>query len=48
LQKGKIYIYFHFREGKITSNSEEYERDKLITNAKGGDINEKDAEEGKD
>ena len=48
LQKGKIYIYYHYREGKITSNMEEYERDKLITNSKGGDINEKDTEESKE
>ncbi len=27
---------------------EEYERDKLITNSKGGDINEKDTEESKE
>lgn len=27
---------------------EEYEREKLITNAKGGDINDKDTEESKE
>ncbi len=43
-----IYIYYHFREGKITSRMEEYVREILITNTKGGDINEKDTEESKE
>jgi hypothetical protein len=48
MQKGEIYIYYHYREGKITSNMEKYRRDELIANAKGGDINEKDTEESKE
>lgn len=47
LDKGRVFIYYHFREGKITSNSESFVRDDLIGEAKLGDMNEKDTEENK-
>lgn len=47
LEKGRVYIYYHFRDGKITSHQEEFIRDDLIGEAKLGDMNEKDTEENK-
>ena len=47
LDKGKVFIYYHYRDGKITSHSEEFIRDHLIGEAKLGDMNEKDTEENK-
>lgn len=47
LEKGRVFIFYHFRDGKITSNSEQFERDALIGEAKLGDMNEKDTEENK-
>lgn len=48
LAKGMVYIYYHFREGKVTAKFEEFERDKLIGQVKVGDINDKDTEESKE
>lgn len=47
LEKGRVFIYYHYREGKVTSNSESFIRDELIGEAKLGDMNEKDTEENK-
>ena len=47
LEKGRVYIYYHYRDGKITSNAETFVRDDLIGEAKLGDMNEKDTEENK-
>lgn len=47
LEKGKVFIYYHFRDGKITSQSEQFERAALIGEAKLGDMNEKNTEENK-
>lgn len=40
-------IYYHFKEGQITSKFETYVRDDLIGNVKIGDMNEKDEDEDK-
>ena len=47
LSKGRVYIYKHFNNGRITTGSETYIRDELIGgDAKvGGDMNDKDAQE---
>lgn len=42
-----MYIYYHYREGKITSKFEQFDRSDLIGEAKLGDMNEKDTEESK-
>ncbi len=47
LEKGRVFIYYHFRDGRITSHSEQFIRDDLIGEAKLGDMNEKDTEENK-
>lgn len=48
LDKKRVYLFYHFREGKVTANSEEFDREKLIGQVKVGDINEKDTEENKE
>jgi len=40
-----IYIYYHYKEGKITADYKDFHRDDLIGSAKTGDMNEKDVEE---
>ena len=40
-----IYIYYHYKDGKITADYKEFLRDDLIGSAKTGDMNEKDVEE---
>ena len=45
LDKKMIYIYYHYKDGKITSDYKEFLRDDLIGSAKSGDMNEKDVEE---
>lgn len=47
LTKGLVYVYYHFREGRVTSNEECYKREDLLGQAKMGDMNEKDTEENK-
>lgn len=47
LEKFKVFLYYHFKDGKITSKFEEFDREKLIGQAKIGDMNEKDTEENK-
>lgn len=47
MDKGRVFIYYHYRDGKITANSESFVRDDLIGEAKLGDMNEKDTEENK-
>lgn len=42
-----VYIFYHYRKGKITAHQEEFNRDELIGSAKVGDMNEKDTEESK-
>jgi len=48
VQRGEIFIYYHYKEGKITSRMETYKRNVLITSSKGGDLNDKDAVESKE
>lgn len=48
MQKGEYYIFYHYKDGKVTSRMEKYDREILITNTKGGDINDKDNEESKE
>lgn len=45
LDKKMIYIYYHYKKGKITADYKEFSRDELIGQAKTGDMNEKDVEE---
>jgi hypothetical protein len=45
LDKKMVYIYYHYKEGKITADYKEFSRDDLIGQAKMGDMNEKDVEE---
>jgi len=40
-----IFIYYHYKDGKITADYKEFLRDDLIGSAKTGDMNEKDEEE---
>jgi hypothetical protein len=47
LDKGKVFIFYHFKTAKITAHSESFKRDDLIGQAKLGDMNEKDTEENK-
>ena len=47
LEKDRVFIYYHFRDGKITSNSETFIREELIGQLRLGDMNEKDTEENK-
>jgi hypothetical protein len=47
IEKGRVYIYYHFRDGKITAHSEQFNREDLIGEAKLGDMNDKDTEENK-
>jgi len=47
LAKGRVFLFYHFREGKVTAKEEEFFRDDLIGQAKMGDMNEKDTEDSK-
>lgn len=47
IEGGRVSIYYHFKEGEITSKFETYVRDDLIGNVKIGDMNEKDEDEDK-
>jgi hypothetical protein len=40
-----IYIYYHYKKGKITADYKEFSRQDLIGQTKSGDMNEKDVEE---
>jgi hypothetical protein len=44
LAKDMVYIYYHYREGRITSTHQEWNRSQLITQGKSGDTNEKEEE----
>lgn len=45
LEKGKVFIYYHYREGKITANQNSYNTEELLDHNKGvGDINENEDE----
>lgn len=45
LDKKKVYIFYHYKEGKITAAQREFSRDELIGQSKLSDMNEKDQEE---
>lgn len=45
LEKQMIYIYYHYKKGKITADYKEFSRQDLIGQTKSGDMNEKDVEE---
>ena len=47
LEKGVYYIHYHYKEGKVTANSETFIKDELLATTKVGDMNEKDTEENK-
>jgi len=42
-----VFLYYHFKDGKITSKAESFEREQLIGQARLGDMNEKDTDEDK-
>jgi hypothetical protein len=42
LEKGKVYIYYHYREGKVTCDFQQFDRSELIGEIKVGDMNEKE------
>ena len=44
LAKDMVYIYYHYKEGRITSSHQEWNRSQLITQGKSGDTNEKEEE----
>lgn len=45
LNKKQVYIYYHYKEGKITAGYDEFPRDELIGNNKLSDINDGEKEE---
>ena len=45
LEKKIVYIYYHYKEGKITADYVEFQRDDLIGQTKMGNDKEDDAEE---
>lgn len=45
LEKKRVYIYYHYKDGKITANYQEFSRDDLIGQSKMSDMNEKESEE---
>lgn len=45
LDKQMIYIFYHYKKGKITADYKNFSRDELIGQTKTGDMNEKDVEE---
>jgi hypothetical protein len=45
LDKKRVYIYYHYKDGKITANYQEFSRDDLIGQSKMSDMNEKESEE---
>ena len=48
LLKRRVYIKFHYEEGKITSRGESFDRDELIGHAKIDNVNDKDQEDSKE
>jgi hypothetical protein len=44
LEKGRVYLYYHFREGKVTANQQQYKTEDLLEHNK-GDTNEKNDED---
>jgi hypothetical protein len=44
----KVYIHYHYEEGKITSSEEQWDRNQYIGQAKLDNVNDKDAEENKE
>jgi len=45
LEKGRVFIFYHYREGKITAKQEQYNTEDLLEHNKSGDMNEKDTED---
>jgi hypothetical protein len=45
LEKKKVDIYYHFKEGKVTAKNKSYHRDDLIGKATHNEMNEKETEE---
>ena len=48
LVKARIYIYYHYANGKITNRDGEWNRDDLIGHIKINDMNENEKEETKE
>jgi hypothetical protein len=45
LEKKRVYIYYHYKEGKITADFKDFSRDELIGQSKLSDMNDKEVEE---
>jgi hypothetical protein len=45
LDKKRVYIYYHYKEGKITADYKDFSRDELIGQSKLSDMNDKEVEE---
>lgn len=45
LDKKLVYIYYHYKEGKITADFKQFSRDELIGQSKLSDMNDKEVEE---
>jgi hypothetical protein len=44
LLKDSVYIYYHYKQGRITAGHQMWNRSQLITQGKIGDSNEKEEE----
>lgn len=44
LDKGRVFIFYHYREGKVTANQQQYKTEDLLEHNK-GDTNEKNDED---
>jgi hypothetical protein len=40
-----VFIYYHYKDGKITAGYKEFSRDELIGQSKLSDMNDKEQEE---
>ena len=44
MDKGRVFIFYHYAEGKVTANQQQYNTEDLLEHNK-GDMNEKDQED---
>ena len=45
LDKKQVYLYYHYKDGRITANDEDFPRDELIGANKLSDMNDGEKEE---
>lgn len=48
LDRQKVYIHYHYEDGKITSSEEQWDRNQYIGQAKLDNVNDKDQDESKE